>query len=480
MNTTVSLCGATQLERIARQHPTHWHIAKLANWLICLLIFAACSKDSGSDPAPAPLPGNQPKDWAVPPVIKAGETHYISFCYTTGDRRFFVRFTGEGWADLNNNGLQDDDEKTRRSDGTTEIYYLAQSPTVTFYGNFRTFALERVNAIDVSHYPALQELRIDSRYLTQLDLRNNTDLAVLELLDMEHLTALDLSKNTNLFLVDISKVENFSIAQKEALVQSLPQKSGTIVLSRFNSSEGDANNQKVLDLIGAKKWIAKHRHKTDEEKLLPFNGKLYPYIKTIDLGWATNPNIDTEEKYYLTLYTQLSKGEKFKFIGDSANWIDLNNNGQQDKGEAIENDSDKEKSFVVDSPVITIYSVVFDLNISNNKIKAVDASHLRYTQYLNLSDNTLTQLILNENMKEYHPDFRAIGIMNNQLSEATMEALVKSLPPNNREKGIQIVLQYNEDDPKRSNKVNLNIRKMLVDKGWAPRQGYLNYNWPYK
>ena len=30
MNTTVSLCGATQLERIARQHPTHWHIGLFA------------------------------------------------------------------------------------------------------------------------------------------------------------------------------------------------------------------------------------------------------------------------------------------------------------------------------------------------------------------------------------------------------------------------------------------------------------------
>ena len=134
------------------------------------------------------------------------------------------------------------------------------------------------------------------------------------------ITALDLSKNTNLSLVDISKVKNFTIAQKEALVQSLPQKPGAvIVLSRFDPSEGDANNQKVLDLIGAKKWIAKRRHIIDKEKFVAFNGKLYPYIKTIDLGWAANPNIDTEERIYLTLYTQLSKGEKFKFKGDSAN-----------------------------------------------------------------------------------------------------------------------------------------------------------------
>lgn len=469
MNTTVSLCGATQLERIARQHPTLWHIAKLAHWLICLLIFAACSKDSGSeaDPAPAPLPSNQAKDWAVPPVIKAGENQYISFCYTEGDRRFFVRFTGEGWADLNNNGLQDDDEKTRRSDGSTEIDYLAKSPTVTFYGSFRTFSVFYVRAIDVSHSPALQELRIASEDLTQLDLRNNTDLAVLELLKMEHLTPLDLSKNTNLFLVDISEVKNFSIAQKEALAQSLPQKSGTIVLSRFDPSEGDANNQKVLDLIGAKKWIAKHHHKTDEEKLVAFNGKLYPYIKTIDLGWATNPNIDTEREKHVSLYTQLSKGEKFKFKGDYANWIDLNNNGQQDEGEAIEYDSDKEKSFVVDSPVITIYGVWSNLNISNNKIKAVDASHLRTLKKLDLSGNSLTQLILNEERLD-QPDIKEINIMNNQLNKATMEAIAKSLQQKENYSGAKIILQDLSSGSPKSNEISPEILSIIREKNFTP------------
>lgn len=49
------------------------------------------------------------------------------------------------------------------------------------------------------------------------------------------ITALDLRKNTNLFLVDISEVKNFTIVQKEALAQSLPQKPGAvIVLSRFD------------------------------------------------------------------------------------------------------------------------------------------------------------------------------------------------------------------------------------------------------
>ena len=284
------------------------------------------------------------------------------------------------------------------------------------------------------------------------------------------ITALDLSKNTNLSLVDISKVKNFTIAQKEALVQSLPQKPGAvIVLSRFKPSEGDANNQKVLDLIGAKKWIAKRRHIIDKEKFVAFNGKLYPYIKTIDLGWAANPNIDTEERIYLTLYTQLSKGEKFKFKGDSANWIDLNNNGQQDKGEAIEydRDSEKERSFVADSPVITFYGVILDLNISNNKIKSVDASHLSTLERLDLSNNSLTQLILNESRRE-QPNIREISIMNNQLNKATMEAIVKSLHQKENYSGAKIILQDLSSGSPKSNEISPEILSIIREKNFIP------------
>ena len=303
--------------------------------------------------------------------------------------------------------------------------------------------------------------------MTQLDLRNNTDLAVLELLKMEHLTALDLSKNTNLSLVDISKVENFSIAQKEALAQSLPQKPGAvIVLSRFDPSEGDANNQKVLDLIGAKKWVAKRHHKTDEEKLVAFNGKLYPYIKTIDLGWATNPNIDTEERSYLPLYIQLSKGEKFKFKSNSGFWIDLNNNGQQDKGEGAGGNGE-ELSFVADSPVITLYGVRFDLNISNNKIKAVDASHLRTLEKLDLSGNSLTQLILNEDRLK-QPDIKEINIMNNQLNKATMEAIAKSLQQKENYSGAKIILQDLSSGSPKSNEISPEILSIIREKNFIP------------
>ena len=81
---------------------------------------------------------------------------------------------------------------------------------------------------------------------------------------------------------------------------------------------------------------------------------------------------------------------------------------------------------MIDSRVITIYGFSFNLNISNNKIKAVDVSHLSTLEKLDLSDNSITQLILNENRLE-QPDIRENNIMNNQLNKATMEAIAKSL-----------------------------------------------------
>ncbi|MBI1669808.1 hypothetical protein [Capnocytophaga periodontitidis] len=138
----------------------------------------------------------------------------------------------------------------------------------------------------------------------------------------------------------------------------------------------------------------------------------------------TNPNIDTELENYVSFYTELSKGEKFT-SNDGIFWVDLNNNGQQDEGEDVES-NEKELSFVIDSRVITIYGGLFNLNVNNNKIKAVDVSHLSALKKLDLSNNSLTQLILNESRLE-QPDIRENNIMNNQLNKATMEAIAKSL-----------------------------------------------------
>lgn len=180
----------------------------------------------------------------------------------------------------------------------------------------------------------------------------------------------------------------------------------------------------------------------------------------------TNPNIDTEEKYYLTLYTQLSKGGKFKFKGDLTDWIDLNNNEQQDEGEGAAGDGE-EFSFVADSPVITIYGFSFNLNISNNEIKAVDASHLRTLEKLDLSDNSLTQLILNENRLE-QPDIREINIMNNQLNKATMEAIAKSLQEKEYNSSAKIILQDLSSGSPKSNEISPEILSIIREKNFTP------------
>lgn len=122
---------------------------------------------------------------------------------------------------------------------------------------------------------------------------------------------------------------------------------------------------------------------------------------------------------------------------------------------------------MVDSPVITIYSVVFDLNISNNKIKAVDASHLSTLKKLDLSNNSLTQLILKENRLE-QPNIREINIMNNQLNKATMEAIAKSLHQKENYSGAKIILQDLSSGSPKSNEISLEILSIIREKNFIP------------
>ena len=122
---------------------------------------------------------------------------------------------------------------------------------------------------------------------------------------------------------------------------------------------------------------------------------------------------------------------------------------------------------MVDSPVITIYSVVFDLNISNNKIKAVDASHLSTLERLDLSNNSLTQLILNESRRE-QPNIREINIMNNQLNKATMEAIVKSLQEKEYNSRTKIILQNLSSGSPKSNEISPEILSIIREKNFIP------------
>ena len=117
--------------------------------------------------------------------------------------------------------------------------------------------------------------------------------------------------------------------------------------------------------------------------------------------------------------------------------------------------------------MITIYGFSFNLNISNNEIKAVDASHLRTLEKLDLSDNSLTQLILNENRLE-QPDIREINIMNNQLNKATMEAIAKSLQEKEYNSSAKIILQDLSSGSPKSNEISPEILSIIREKNFTP------------
>ena len=94
--------------------------------LVAVATLAGCSKDSDSNDNPTPTPPETQapeKEWNANLKIKQGEEKYISF-YTqakVGEEIAFG-FQGEGWVDLNNNGVQDADEGKENSNSTIKKY----------------------------------------------------------------------------------------------------------------------------------------------------------------------------------------------------------------------------------------------------------------------------------------------------------------------------------------------------------------------
>ena len=147
--------------------------------LVVAATLAGCSKDSDNNDNPTPPEVQDPyKGWPTQPKIKEGETSYISF-YTQREvgEAFIFNLYGNGWIDLNNNGVQDPDEKTELFMGDKKISPLP-SQVFTIYGKINTLnAFDcRLKGLDVSHTSNLEDLRVEINSLTELNLKENRGL----------------------------------------------------------------------------------------------------------------------------------------------------------------------------------------------------------------------------------------------------------------------------------------------------------------
>ena len=189
--------------------------------LVVAATLAGCSKDSDNNDNPTPPEVQDPyKGWPTQPKIKEGETSYISF-YTQREvgEAFIFNLYGNGWIDLNNNGVQDPDEKTELFMGDKKISPLP-SQVFTIYGKINTLnAFDcRLKGLDVSHTSNLEDLRVEINSLTELNLKENRGLTYLSAYENK-LPQLDLKENKDLTYLNLSKnaIEQLDLTENKAL-----------------------------------------------------------------------------------------------------------------------------------------------------------------------------------------------------------------------------------------------------------------------
>ncbi len=119
----------------------------------------------------------------------------------------------------------------------------------------------------------------------------------------------------------------------------------------------------------------------------------------------------------ITLTTAKAVGEKIKLklnakSADQAGvWIDLNNNGKKDSGEAVTTFGDYVE-YTLDKQTFTIYGKAIELYCFNNQLTALDVSKNTQLKWLYCRNNQLTALDVSKNTKLQWLDCR-----NNKLSK---------------------------------------------------------------
>ena len=292
--------------------------------LVAAATLAGCSKDEDKLDAPSY------KDWPTPPVVKQEGANYVSF-YTqakVGEEISFG-FQGEGWVDLNNNGVQDPDEKAEKSNGHKKSYKV-QSQVFSLYGNITSLEAKScgLKGIDVSHAPALEILTLSENQLSELELKNNkalvelyinknllkklelsenknlgflyalgNQLTQLDLREKKNLTELDLSDNqlSELLLSNNDELSHIALEgnklkaatmleiAKNLVKREAPLFNGSIflqtfrVINGFKVAEGNEVTQEVLNVLKSSKWDAKYIGEYGEKHLYNNNPNA-PYL----------------------------------------------------------------------------------------------------------------------------------------------------------------------------------------------------------
>lgn len=329
-------------------------IIKFANFLICVLLFAAaCSKSDGNEP-PSKVETTY-KDWPIKPNIKEGETNYITFYTEHQLQAFIIEAEGEGWFDTNNNGLQQGIvEKTYQFKAKQIFPVEAKGPNVfTFYSNPTEFRLHPTKAkyMDVTHAPALKSLNVEGNELANLNL----------------------SQNKNLRWVDVTK-NNFSAEAMLAMVKTLPQRVDTEMAKIYlQSLKGETEKNKVtkevLDVLASKNWIAMYYDKNATASLYNGNPNT-PYAEVPQGGYGVyigGEELTSSNYYYI-------HKNQFPALEDGKAYYDPINNVLTLEGAdiSVSYEDGKEKAAISATQTLTIVLRGYNLIATSKVIQTAD------------------------------------------------------------------------------------------------------------
>ncbi len=127
-------------------------------------------------------------------------------------------------------------------------------------------------------------------------------------------------------------------------------------------------------------------------------------VTTKDGNKKATCTITVNQPPKITMTTTKAIGEKIELLinaeaTDQAGvWIDLNNNGKKDDGEAVTTFDDKKRvSYIIGAQTITIYGKITYLFCVSNQLNELDVSKNTALTYLYCGINQLTELDISQN-----------------------------------------------------------------------------------
>ena len=160
--------------------------------------------------------------------------------------------------------------------------------------------------------------------------------------------------------------------------------------------------------------------------------------------WEIQPVVDTTQTYMAFAVGSASATSAPVTLtnvkaDESEVWVDTNNNGVFNEGTDVKvTDFSKPVSFTAANGLFTVYGAVKELTATGNALTAADVSGNKQLGKLNVA--------------------------NNQLNEAALQALVKSLPTAT-DPNAAVVLR-NTDDPNEKNVVSDAVLNTAKERGW--------------